>query len=86
MSVIYIEKYNATKKDRREYPLTKNSPLWCDIRIDILVANICITYRFPITQNLNGLDFDLSMLLGVNCIDGVGLPIHDFLFRFNSNT
>ncbi len=57
----------------------------CDIRINILVANICISYRSPVTQNLNGLDFDLSRSLWVKYIVGVGLPIHDFLFRFNSN-
>ncbi len=44
------------------------------------------TYRLPITQNANGLDFDHSRPLGVDRIDGFGLPIHDFLFRFNSIT
>ncbi len=86
-NLIYLEKYTASKKDCMEYPAEqKNSLLWCDIHIYILVANIYINYRFPITQNLKGFDFHLSRSRGVNRIDRVGLLIHNFLFQFNSNT
>ncbi len=69
--IIYLEKYNATKKDCREYPAEPKN-LFCDATsglIIMLVANICINYRLPITQNLKGLDFDLSRSRGVNRID-----------------
>ena len=79
-SLIYIENYSGTNKDRGN---TSPDP---KLRIKILVANIWTTCRSPITQNLNGLDFDLLRSLGVKCIFGGGLPIHDSLFRINSNT
>ncbi len=47
---------------------------------------MCITYRSPVAQNLNGLDFDLSRSRGVKYIVGVKFPTLDFIFRLNSNT
>ncbi len=51
-------------------------------KINILVPNniihklqISYHYRFPMTQNLHGLDFDLSRSSGVHSINRVGLPI-----------
>ncbi len=40
-SLLYIDKYNATKKDLREYPVRPQILLFsfsCDIRINIQVA------------------------------------------------
>ncbi len=45
------------------------------------MTNVYITYRSAMTQNLNGLNFDLSRSVAVNYIGGVRLPIHVFLSR-----
>ena len=50
-----------------------------------LLANICILYRSPITQNLGDHEFDLLRSLKVKCHGVMGLPIYGFLLMFNSN-
>ncbi len=90
------KKYNAEyrcymyqERQRGKPRPPTNSPIRCDFRINILAANImftCMTYTSPITQDLNSLDFDLSMPLKSPDDGGVELSIHDFLFGFSSNT
>ena len=53
--------------------------------VNKLLANICIPYRYPTTQNLRDLEFDLSKPLKVKCDSAVGHPIYGFLLTFNSN-
>ncbi len=69
-SNIYIDNVKW-HQERQDPALPKiNSLFWCDTPINLLAANICITitYRSIITQNLNGLDFDLSRPLRVKYI------------------
>ncbi len=54
-----------------ENPARQQTP-FCDIQVVVilLLANISIPYRYPTTENLSDLDFDLSMSLKVKS-DGV---------------
>ncbi len=41
----------------------------------LLLANIFITYRYPITENLSDLYFDLSRSVNVKFDNAIGLVI-----------
>ncbi len=73
--IYYIHIWNLNKKDRwdSENPARQQTP-FCDVQmvVILLVANtsISIPYRYPTTENLSDLDFDLSRSLKVKS-DGV---------------
>ncbi len=56
----------------------------CDIHI-MLLANICITYRSPMTPNPSNLDFNLSRSLKVKYNGAGAPPLYGFILMFNSN-
>ncbi len=51
----------------------------------LLLANISISYRYPTTENLSDLDFDLSRSVNVKFDNAIGLAIYGFLLIVNSN-
>ncbi len=51
----------------------------------LLLANISIPYRYPTTENLTDLDFDLSRSLKVKSDGVIRLAIYGFLLMVNSN-
>ena len=70
-----------------ENPACPKKP-FCDIQIKVvilLLANIWMPYRSPITQTLSDLGFHLSRSLKVKCNTAIGLPIYGFLLMFNSD-
>ncbi len=78
-------KYVIQKKvrwDSGKPRLATNSLRWyTDEGGNKLLANICIQYRSPTTQNVSDLDFDRKG----KCDGVIGLPIYGFLLTFNSN-
>ncbi len=50
---------------------------YCDIKmvVTLLLANISIPYRYPTTENLSDLDFDLSRSVNVKFDNAIGLAI-----------
>ncbi len=80
---------NYNKKDRWDSgkPRRLHKPfLWhIDYRGNKILANICITYMSPTTQNLSEVDFDLSRSLKVKCHGVIGLAIYGFLWMANGN-
>ncbi len=81
-------KKNKQKKNRNaaETAETSTRPqilLW-HIHINVLLANICITYRSTTTQNLSNLEFNLSMSLKVKQmmpLDSPYIGSHKYLIR-----
>ncbi len=76
------------KKDRCDSENhTRQQTPFCDIQmvVILLLANISIPYRFPTTENLSDLDFDLSRSLKVKNDGVIGLAISGFLLMDNSN-
>ncbi len=59
-----------------ENPARHPTP-FCDIQmvIILLLANISIPYRYPTTENLSDLDFDLSRSVNVKFDNAIGLAI-----------
>ncbi len=51
----------------------------------LLLANISIPYRYPTTENLNDLDFDLSRSVNVNFDAAIGLAKKGYLLIVNTN-
>ena len=50
---------------------------FCDIQMVVLLllANISIPYRYPTTENLSDLDFELSRSVNVKFDNAIGLAI-----------
>ena len=63
----HVQYYQERPRGKSRRPT--NSLMRCDIRINVLVTNICITYRSHITPSLNGLDIGLSLSLKVNHVN-----------------
>ena len=59
-----------------ENPARQQTP-FCHIQIVVilLLANIFIPYRYPTTENLSDLDFDLSRSVNVKFDSAIGLAI-----------
>ena len=79
--VLYI--LRSTMLSRQSAGKTPPAPkfsLSYHIRINILAANLCMTYSSLVAQNVNNLDSDVSRSHEVKHIDGVGHPIYEFLF------
>ncbi len=59
-----------------ENPARQQTP-FCDIQmvVILLLANISIPYRYPTTENLSDLDFDLSRSVNVKFDNAIGLAV-----------
>ncbi len=57
-----------------ENPARQQTP-FCDIQMVVLLllANISIPYRYPTTENLSDLDFELSRSVNVKFDNAIGL-------------
>ena len=51
----------------------------------LLLANISIPYRYPTTENLSDLDFDLWRSVNVKFYNAIGIAIYGFLLIVNTN-
>ncbi len=82
-------KTNCNKKDRWDSgkPRPPNKHLFVTSRkvVILLLAKVSIPYRYPTTENLSDLDFDLSRSLKGKSDGVIGLAIYGFLLMVNSN-
>ncbi len=76
----YITKMSKQKQERplgqRKTPPANNHLFVTSRKVVILLlANISVPYRYPTTENLSDLDFDLSRLVNVKFDNAIGLAL-----------